>query len=130
MSALTQLLLGAVTLAAPMPKEAMPDPLARGYLGIIVEAGTLMIKDVEPSTPAAKAGLRSGDTIARVGTLQPEAFEQVVNLICNYRPGTQIEIEVRRGNDTHTLLVRLAARPEKLGPPPSVMEQLPLAPDQ
>ena len=129
MSPLSQVLVGAVVMMAPMPKEPMPDPLARGYLGIVVENGSLMIKDVEPGTPAAKSGLRPGDTIARVGHLQPEVFDQVVTQICGYRPGTMLEIEIRRGDATHVMKVRLAARPERLGLPPSVAEQILIPPE-
>jgi len=130
MSPMTHVLIGAVTLLAPMPREPMPDPLARGYLGIVVEQGTLMIKDVEPGTPAAKVGLRSGDVITRVGQLQPDAFDQVVNQICTYRPGTLLEVEVRRGSESHVLMVRLAARPERLGLPPGVTDQMPIPSDR
>lgn len=129
MTSLSQVLIGAVVMMAPMPKEPMPDPLARGYLGIVVESGTLMVKDVEPGTPASKAGLRPGDVIARVGQLQPDAFEQVVTQVCNYRPGTLIEVEVRRGSESVVMTVRLAARPERLGPPPGVMDQFQIPPE-
>ncbi len=131
MTATTTCLVGLFALAlAPTPKDPPPDPMARGYLGIVVQDGTLVIKEVAPDTPAARAGLRTGDSIARVGTLQPRAFEEVVNQVCSYRPGTLLEVEVRRGDTPVVVRIRLAARPETLGPPPSAGPESPFPPDR
>lgn len=118
----TIVMLSGMGLLAPLPAEPLPDPLARGYLGIVVESGTMMIKEVEANSPAAKAGLLPGDVILRVGQLYPDNFEQVVTQVCNFRPGTRIELELRRGEQTVIVKVRLAVRPDRLGPPPGVWE--------
>src|SRR5207237_977203 len=86
----------------------------RGYMGITVSTTGLSIERVEPGMPAAKAGLRSGDVIARVGTLEPSTFEQVVSHICSFRPGAVVEIEVQRGGERKTVRVKLAARRDLL----------------
>lgn len=95
---------------APVPAPPPPDPLARGYLGITVQANALAIRSVEPNTPASRAGLRPGDLIVRVGSLQPQAFEQVVAQITGYRPGAVVEIEVARGTEKKVFKVKLAVR--------------------
>jgi S1-C subfamily serine protease len=111
---------------APVPPEPAPDPLARGYMGVTVaQGGTLAIERVEPGLPAAKAGLRAGDVIRRVGTLEPQAFEQVVSHICSFRPGAVVEIEVLRGNDRKTFKVKLASRPAELDYPGRYYPALP-----
>jgi len=102
---------------APVPREAAPDPLARGYMGITVGTGTLTISEVMPNLPAAKAGLKSGDLIVRVGTLEPANFDQVIGHITSFRPGAVVEIEVQRGMERKTLKVKLAARPADLDLP-------------
>jgi serine protease Do len=119
MSAITAILLGALSFdaRAPVPPEAMPDPLARGYLGITVGTGQLTISSVEPKTPAARAGLRVGDAIVRVGTLEPQSFDQVIAQITSYRPGAVVEIEVQRGSERKTFKVKLACRPQELDTP-------------
>jgi S1-C subfamily serine protease len=99
---------------APIPPEPTPDPMARGYMGITVQTGGLTIERVEPKLPAAKAGLRSGDVLLRVGTLEPREFEQVVSHICSFRPGAVVEIEVQRGSERKTFKVKLASRPQEL----------------
>ena len=68
-----KLLLLLLTLA-PVPTGPAPDPLARGYLGVMVEQGVLRISTVMPNTPADKAGLRAGDDFVKVGDLKPQNF--------------------------------------------------------
>jgi S1-C subfamily serine protease len=119
MSAITAFLLGGLTFPAlaPVPPESRPDPMARGYMGIQVGHGSLTIERVEPNLPAHKAGLRAGDAIVRVGTLQPQNFEQVVASITSFRPGAVVEIEVQRGTERKTFKVKLASRPPELDHP-------------
>lgn len=115
MTALT-LLLGAVTFhtLAPVPPDLPPDPMARGYMGITVGNGTLTVERVEPGLPADKAGLRRGDLLVRVGTLQPQTFDQVIAHITSFRPGAVVEIEVQRGSERKRFKVKLACRPAEL----------------
>jgi len=102
---------------APVPPEPAPDPMARGYMGITVQTGGLTVEKVEPNLPASKAGLRAGDVLVRVGTLEPREFEQVISHICSFRPGAVVEIEVMRGGQRKTFKVKLAARPAELDLP-------------
>ncbi len=113
MSAITAIVLGSLVLA-PVPPEIQPDPLARGYMGITVATNSLTIDRVEPRNPAEKAGLRAGDILVRVGTLEPQSFEQVIAHITSFRPGAVVEIQVRRGTEMKTFKVKLAARPIEL----------------
>lgn len=119
MSAITVFLLGSLTVPtlAPVPPESRPDPLARGYMGITVGTGSLTIERVEPKLPAAKAGLQSGDILVRIGTLQPQTFDQVIAHITSFRPGAVVEIEVQRGSERKTFKVKLASRPQELDSP-------------
>lgn len=119
MSAFTVILLSGLTCPAlaPVPPEAKPDPLARGYMGITVGTGSLTIDRVEPNLPAHKAGLRGGDAIVRIGTLTPQTFEQVIAHITSFRPGAVVEIEVQRGTERKTFKVKLACRPSDLDLP-------------
>ena len=119
MSAITALLLGGMSFSvmAPVPKAEPADPMSRGYMGITVGTGSLTVERVEPGLPADKAGLRNGDAIVRVGTLQPQTFDQVIAHICSFRPGAVVEIEVTRGTERKTFKVKLAARPPELDIP-------------
>src|SRR5262245_32470406 len=115
MSGLTACVLASLTFVrAPVPPEQPPDPLARGYMGITVQTGALTIERVEPGLPASKAGVRTGDVIVRVGTLEPTNFDQVVAHICSFRPGAVVEMEVQRGSERKSFKVKLACRPPEL----------------
>jgi S1-C subfamily serine protease len=98
---------------APVPRETPADPLALGYMGITLGAG-VAINEVAPKMPAEKAGLKAGDVIVRVGTLEPTNYEQVVAHICSFRPGAVVEVEVQRGTERKTFKVKLADRPPEL----------------
>ena|SRR5437868_3014739 len=114
MTGITACLLASLTLVrAPVPPEAPPDPTARGYLGITVGEG-VTVDAVTPGLPAARAGLRAGDVIVRVGTLEPQTYDQEVAHVCSFRPGAVVEIVVRRGTERKTFKVKLAARPPEL----------------
>ena len=54
--ALLLVAISGLAIAAPVPPGPPPDPLSRGYLGVTVNTGGLVVSDVYPNTPAAKAG--------------------------------------------------------------------------
>jgi S1-C subfamily serine protease len=77
----------------------------------------LTVSEVSPKTPADLAGLKSGDAIVRVGTLEPTNFDQVIAHITSFRPGAVVEVEVQRGTERKTFKVKLASRPIELDLP-------------
>ena len=110
---------------APVPPEKPPDPMARGFLGVSVNDRSCVLSEVQPNLPAAKAGLRAGDVIVRVGTVEPRDFAEVVAAITSYRAGAVVAVEVQRGSERKTFRVKLAARDPKLDqpdPPPEPIE--------
>jgi S1-C subfamily serine protease len=94
--------------------------MARGYLGASFHTGGLGIERVEPNMPAAKAGLKPGDVVVRVGSLEPREFDQLVAHICSFRPGAVVEIEVQRGSQRKTFKVKLGCRPPELDAPGTI----------
>jgi S1-C subfamily serine protease len=109
------LLFAATAAAAPVPRDPLPDPLGRGYMGIYINEGTLTIREVDPGTPAAAAGMRAGDTFVKVGALEPREFVQIQQYVIGLRPGTPIRIALRRGSDLVVVVVRLGVRPATVG---------------
>jgi S1-C subfamily serine protease len=108
-----------VPVLAPVPPEPPQDPLAKGYLGIWFSTSgaevSLTIDRTEPGQAAAKAGLRAGDRVVRVNSLQPQATQQLIDHVCTFRPGAVIEVEVQRGDERKTFKVKLGTRPLDAG---------------
>jgi S1-C subfamily serine protease len=117
LTGITSVVMSVLLTGAPIPREREPNPMARGYLGITVQPGGLMIDRVEPNMPAAKAGLKPGDVLVRVGTLEPREFSQVIAHVCSFRPGAVVDITVQRGTDRKTVKLKLASRPLELDAP-------------
>ncbi|MDP0490583.1 MAG: PDZ domain-containing protein [Verrucomicrobiota bacterium JB023] len=71
------------------------------------------IASVIPETPADEAGLKAGDTILRVDKLDVRRFDGMDILqvyLKDLRPGTEIEIEVLREDETLVKKARLMNR--------------------
>jgi serine protease DegS len=87
--------------------------VVRGWLGIqgqdvtekLAEAFSLhnaegiLVTGVMEDGPGSKAGLRPGDVITRINSTNIENSQQLVQLIANHPPGTQLTIGGWRGNE-------------------------------
>ncbi len=89
----------------PLPEEIPAPP---GMFGARVER-------VMPNTPAEEAGLRTGDVIVAVNRDPVTSGRSLADLIARYRPGDEVTLTVRRGNETLELRVRLGEHPERPG---------------
>jgi serine protease Do len=65
---------------------------------------------VEDDSPGAKAGIKAGDVILKVGQTEIDTSSQVPGLIANTRPGTPLDIELWRNGATK----HVTARPEEI----------------
>jgi serine protease Do len=81
------------------------------------------IRYVYPDSPAAKAGLKAGDRIMKIGTGtgQPQAFNgrnQLSDKLNALQPGTEVKLEVQRKADkkTETITAKLIALPDTVPP--------------
>jgi M6 family metalloprotease-like protein len=91
-----------------------------GYLGVSVERdarGRLVVEELQPDSPAAKAGVKKGDLVARIGeqaVSTPQAFREWLQ---THGPGESIKLGVLRDDKPLELSATLAAtsRPMKAG---------------
>lgn len=127
-------LIAALSLGAPALKEKEPVGSGPGYLGITFQKDDvgLMITDVKPDGPAAKAGVKVNDVVmAAEGTnLKDAETGDFVKMIGAMRPGTVVALEVKRGGDTLTLKVKLGVRPKDFSPTPVPIPRPPNIDDQ
>ena len=95
-------------------------------LNLPADRGAL-VQDVQPRSPAARAGLRAGrtrteegitlggDLILRVDGRDVASPEDVAEAIEDNKPGDSIEIEFLRGRGRESVDLELAPRPAKAG---------------
>lgn len=93
----------------------------RGWLGVAIQDldpglaksfsfdGTkgVLIGDVTDDSPAAKAGLRTGDIITRFNGRTTETMNQLRNVVAAAKPGSRVPVEVFRDGKSKSLLVEI-----------------------
>jgi len=105
---------------------------AHGWLGIGVQevdeglAGSfgfdrsggrgILVSDVAPDGPAAKAGLKNGDIIVRVDGKEAGDVRTFRNQVAGLKPGTKIAVEVWRGGKARNLDVQIGEAPAGAAP--------------
>jgi len=87
-----------------------------GYLGVygtdpeIGHPGALVV-EVEPDTPAERAGLMEGDLIILIDNEVVSTFTELAAKVQFRVPGTEVELEVIRDDEHITLTVVIGSRP-------------------
>jgi len=80
----------------------LPSAVARVY-GF--KSGVI-ISQIVPGLPAAKAGLKVGDIITTINGTQVKDGDDLVNIISGYKPGASVDIGyLRNGQQMHTNVV-------------------------
>ena len=103
-----------VNLTPALKQEINSDPNAN--FKIDVDKGTLIARVVRNS-PAAKAGMRSGDIIKSVNGKTVENSNQVQQAVETTKIGTNVQIQVRRnGQDLSLNVIPVAAPPMRAEP--------------
>jgi S1-C subfamily serine protease len=106
-------------------KRALPslekgEQVEHAYLGVstsTASAGGAAIGVVIDDGPAAKAGLRRGDRIVRIGDTDVREPDDVSTSVNAHKPGDKVEIVVVRDGDRRTLNVTLGAQPRRVSTP-------------
>ena len=101
--------------------------LTRGYLGVAVQEVTpavarglgltagrgILVADVIPDGPAARAGLKRGDVITAVGDKPVSDAGQFRNLVASTAPGTRVRLTILRDGREQKVEVAVADLPER-----------------
>ncbi|MFI7523884.1 S1C family serine protease [Micromonospora globbae] len=74
-----------------------------------VPGGGVRLASVEPSGPAAEAGLRAGDVILRLNGRPMTEPSDLIALVRKFAPGSVVTVEYRRGSARQNASVTLAA---------------------
>jgi len=83
------------------------------YLGVSVETvnASVRITEVRAGTPAADAGLQSGDRIVSVDGKRIVSGDGLTSAISAKKPGDAVSITYSREGQSHTVKIELASRP-------------------
>ncbi|HVU16705.1 MAG TPA: DegQ family serine endoprotease [Candidatus Didemnitutus sp.] len=103
--------------------------VVRGYLGVSVQDITpaladsfglksrkgALIAQVEPNSPAAKAGLKEGDVITSVNGSAVTDSNKLTLDVSGYAPGTKVSLDVLRDGKTEQVAATTGNRPSRFG---------------
>ncbi len=103
-------------------KDLLPNLLEngraeRGWLGVNIQevddatGKAAVVIDVFKDSPAAQAGLQSGDRVVAVGGRQVVSYVQLLRRIALLAPGTTVKITLKRGGKTIDTEATLIERP-------------------
>jgi putative serine protease PepD len=85
------------------------------FLGVVLSDSSSQtgaaIGQVRAGTPAAKAALRAGDVVTAAAGTKINSASELRAVINAHRPGDTISVTYTRGGQSHTVKVKLAARP-------------------
>jgi len=125
----TALTLPVTTLERVVAQLQSGGRVARGYLGIAMQAVRLpeslraangiaqragaIVVDVAPDGPADAAGVQLGDVILALGTQSVEGSDDVQRALGSSSVGTTQTLRIARGGRTHELPVRIGERPRE-----------------
>ncbi|NIR28625.1 MAG: PDZ domain-containing protein [Gammaproteobacteria bacterium] len=101
--------------------------VARGWLGIEVQPLTralaesfglettegVVVVDVFPDSPAARAGLKQGDVITRIAEQRITDARSALETIVEAAPGTQVQLGIVRDGAAATVQVTASQRPSR-----------------
>jgi S1-C subfamily serine protease len=68
------------------------------------------LSHVVPGSAAARAGLRDGDVLVRLGGTPLNSFDDLRAALCRARPGVVVRIVYLRGGVDHAVTATLDAR--------------------
>jgi serine protease Do len=115
------------TAKSVLPQLKEKGKVVRGYLGVkitnvdqqlqgafsLASRTGAFVEEVETGTPAAKAGIKEGDTIVAVNGRPVEDSRKVIDLVSAIPPGQKVDLEVVREGAKKTVTVMVGERPRE-----------------
>jgi S1-C subfamily serine protease len=112
-----QFVVALAILAAPFALAAAQDEKPKVYLGVKIakeEGGQeIVVNDVLPDSPAAKAGLKKGDVILKMEKKEYKDPMELVKVLVTKKPGDKITLGIKRDGKEMDVEVTLAEAPKQ-----------------
>jgi S1-C subfamily serine protease len=101
-----------------IPRLVKDGKIDRAYLGLAsgerpATPGAL-VGTVNPGTPAAEAGIKTGDLIVGFDGKPVRNPSELSLAVLTKKPGDEVKVELKRGGSTKTVTVKLGERPNRL----------------
>jgi putative serine protease PepD len=101
-----------------IPRLVKDGKIDRAYLGLAsgerpATPGAL-VGNVNPGTPAAEAGIKTGDLIVGFDGKTVRNPSELSLAVLTKKPGDVVKIELKRGGSTKTVTVKLGRRPNQV----------------
>ncbi|HZZ77625.1 MAG TPA: PDZ domain-containing protein, partial [Gemmataceae bacterium] len=108
----------ATAITTTIRKGAPYQKGSSGYLGVLVADtdGKLVVGDVEPDSPAADAGLKTGDVITKVDGQAVKTGDVFRSILQSKFAGDGIKISVQRDKETLILSTKMVATSRVMQP--------------
>ncbi|QRK07190.1 trypsin-like peptidase domain-containing protein [Archangium violaceum] len=105
-----------------MVKDLLPNlrkngQLQKGWLGVVIDeqplagARAAVVKEVYRNSPAAQAGIRTGDQVVGVNGKQVDSYQQLLRKVAMLAPGSEAKLTLLREGASQEVVVKLSARP-------------------
>lgn len=128
-----------IDLARDLLPQLKAGKVVRGWLGVMIQdinqalAEALGLEDIEgvlisrtvPEGPADRAGLRQGDVVLEADGRKVKDANALSNMVAGMKPGTTVDITLRRDGDQKTVPVELGTKPGEDGQAPQALEDEP-----
>ena len=75
-----------------------------------IDAKNCKLGEITKDSPADKAGLKPGDIVVRFGGKEVESYEGMRKMLQRQKPGDEVVLEVKRGDETKELRLTLGKR--------------------
>jgi serine protease Do len=75
-----------------------------------IDAKNCKLGEITKESPAEKAGLKAGDVITRFAGKEIGSYQDMVKLLQKHKPGDEVALELKRGDETKELRLTLGKR--------------------
>ena len=84
------------------------------YMGVslVNRENSVVISGLVQGAPAERAGLKTGDSLEKLGDKSVKSSQQVLEFMRSRSPGQQMPVTVRRDGESISVTIELVARPE------------------
>ena len=102
------------TIARVVPQLIRDGRARAAFLGVSIGTVTgrgATVSSVTPDGPAARAGIRRGDVITRIGERATTEEGSVASAVASGRPGQEVAVRIRRDGEERTVTATLREQP-------------------